>query len=189
MTLDQFLTFLVISAFLAWFYGPWQEVCTDFARQIMFEQRDKLFDLAHSGEISFDADHYKRSRASLNAAIRFCHEMTLARVVYLAACLKLGVISADKIVKGNASSYGSAELNAKIARINYISFRSMALSMMARSLFCVALALLLLPAILIYFWWVGFFSSFVTASRKLTNIVATAAQIEFAYEETADRTC
>ena len=119
MTTDTFLTFLIILTFLAWFYGPWQEFCTDYARQIMFEQRDKLFDMAHSGDINFESDHYKRHRASLNAAIRFCHEMTMARVIYIVLCMKIGFISTDKITKEKLEAYGNVELNTKIARINY----------------------------------------------------------------------
>ena len=178
MTLDSILCFLLIGAFLALFYGPWQEVCTAFARQIMFEQRDKLFDLAHAGEISFESDYYRRSRASLNAAIRFCHEMTLARLVYFEFCHVLGFIDVDTIVKKKEAEQGHSVIRAKIARLNYVAFRAMAISMMARSLLCVSLALALLPLILVYFWWVGFFSSLVSLSRKVTVVVAQVAQVE-----------
>jgi len=61
------------------FYGPWQEVCTDYARQVMFEKRDALFDLAINGEIDFGSTQYRTIRSSLEKAIRFAHELSLPR--------------------------------------------------------------------------------------------------------------
>jgi hypothetical protein len=69
-------------------YGPWQEICTDFARQIVFEKRDAIFDLAHSGKLSFKSREYGTIRSSLQASIRFAHELTLPRFFLLAAGLR-----------------------------------------------------------------------------------------------------
>ena len=62
---------LALLALCVLFYGPWQEVCTDYARQVMFEKRDALFDLAASAELDFDSEEYRTIRISLEKAIRF----------------------------------------------------------------------------------------------------------------------
>ena len=68
---------LVALAFL--FYGPWQSVCTDYGRQIVFEKRDAIFDMAMRGELDFRSSEYKVIRASLEKSIRFAHELTLPK--------------------------------------------------------------------------------------------------------------
>jgi hypothetical protein len=88
MTLDGFITAALIYLFLAWFYGPWQDVCTDYARQIVFEQRDKLFDLAADGKIKFESKEYRTLRASLNSVIRFAHDATIPRLIYVSFIMR-----------------------------------------------------------------------------------------------------
>lgn len=58
-------------------YGPWQNVCTAYARQIMFEKRDAIFDLAHAGKLEFNSREYRTIRTLLERSIRFAHEATL----------------------------------------------------------------------------------------------------------------
>lgn len=59
------------------FYGPWQDLCTAYARQVAFEQRDKLFDKAMRGEIEFADPAYRKVRTSIEQLIRFAHELSL----------------------------------------------------------------------------------------------------------------
>jgi hypothetical protein len=73
-----------LAALAALLYGPWQEVCTDIARQIIFEKRDAIFDLAHGGTLSFDSREYHTIRSALQASIRFAHELTLPRFLVMA---------------------------------------------------------------------------------------------------------
>jgi len=79
------IPFLVIGlfAFLALFYGPWQTMCVDWARQLMFEARDRLFDAAASGDIAFDSKEYRKSRETFEGMIRFCHIFTWPRLILL----------------------------------------------------------------------------------------------------------
>lgn len=63
------------------FYGPWQATCTDWARNFVFESRDKIFDLAASGELDFDSEEYKEIRDSLQSLIRYCHDLTVPKIV------------------------------------------------------------------------------------------------------------
>lgn len=76
-----------LAALIVILYGPWQEICTDIARQIVFEKRDAIFDLAHSGKLSFNSREYGTIRSSLQASIRFAHELTLPRFLVMAAGL------------------------------------------------------------------------------------------------------
>jgi hypothetical protein len=68
-------------------YGPWQAICTDIARQILFEKRDAIFDLAQNGKLSFNSREYIAIRSSLQASIRFAHELTLPRFLVMGAVL------------------------------------------------------------------------------------------------------
>ncbi|TCD14096.1 hypothetical protein [Oricola cellulosilytica] len=70
---------LTLVALCLLFYGPWQDVCTDYARQVMFEKRDALFDMGVRGEIDLGSPQYRTIRSSLEKGIRFAHELTLPR--------------------------------------------------------------------------------------------------------------
>ena len=74
---DTILALLALFALLLLFYGPWQDFCTDCARQYIFKRRDDVFDLALQGKLDFNSDEYKIIRASFNRIIRFAHELTL----------------------------------------------------------------------------------------------------------------
>src|ERR1700677_3904449 len=61
-------------------YWPWQKVCVDYARDVVFEQRDNLFDIAARGDIAFGSEPYEKIRASMNAMIRLAHSFTIPRM-------------------------------------------------------------------------------------------------------------
>jgi hypothetical protein len=71
--------FISIFVFVALFYGPWQALCIDWARQKMFEARDRVFDAAAGGLISFDSAEYRTIRTSIERMIQFCHEISWPR--------------------------------------------------------------------------------------------------------------
>jgi hypothetical protein len=75
--------FLLVAVFIfiCIFYGPWQGLCIDWARQSMFEARDQIFDAAAAGLIAFDSNEYKTLRCSIERMIRFCHEISWPRLV------------------------------------------------------------------------------------------------------------
>lgn len=66
----------VLTGLVCLFYGPWQSICTDLTRQVIFERRDRLFDLALAGRLDFDSDGYRAARHTLNGMLRFAHELT-----------------------------------------------------------------------------------------------------------------
>lgn len=78
------LTLLVLGVVL---YGPWQWICTDWARQVVFEKRDAIFDLAADGQLDFRSDEYQTIRGSLQKLIRFAHALTLPRMIFAAPAL------------------------------------------------------------------------------------------------------
>lgn len=63
-------------------YGPWQRVWSDFARQVLFEVRDEIFDLAVQERLPFHSDEYRIIRRSLEKTIRYAHDLTLPRFVF-----------------------------------------------------------------------------------------------------------
>ncbi|MBV8635303.1 MAG: hypothetical protein JO002_12490 [Burkholderiaceae bacterium] len=81
---------VALVAILVVLYGPWQEVCTDYGRQIMFERRDTLFDMALEGRLGFASEEYRTLRRAMETLIRFAHEVTLARVLFLLLSVKVG---------------------------------------------------------------------------------------------------
>ncbi len=89
LDLDALEGLVALSALLWVVYGPWQWVCTDYGRQLLFEKRDALFDLGRARKIDFASVEYRTLRTSLETLIRFSHEVTLMRFLYLAWSLKL----------------------------------------------------------------------------------------------------
>ena len=78
---DAIAALIAVSLFLLFFYGPWQAIIVDLARQTVFEQRDAVFDLAAHGRLDFDSRDYKIIRDSFNKLIRFAHELNWMRLL------------------------------------------------------------------------------------------------------------
>jgi len=83
MTADPIMTMFVLFLVAVVFYGPWQSLCTEFARQILIEERDAIFLRAASGDISFKSEEYKIIRSGFQSNIRFAHELTIPKMIYL----------------------------------------------------------------------------------------------------------
>jgi hypothetical protein len=79
---EALVSLTALVAFACLFYGPWQAVCTDVARQIIFERRDILFDLARSGKLDFSSAEYKTLRRSMEGFIRYAHELTWLNLLF-----------------------------------------------------------------------------------------------------------
>ncbi|NOJ47824.1 hypothetical protein [Bradyrhizobium archetypum] len=82
------VSLVVLAALLFVIYGPWQWVCTDFARQRLFEARDHIFDMAADGRLNFKSQDYRVIRRSLEMNIRFAHDLTLPNFLFLAIARK-----------------------------------------------------------------------------------------------------
>ena len=59
--------FWVMTAMFLWFfYGPWQAFWADWYRQEIFSARDRLFDLAARGVVSFNDEAYREDQSGMN---------------------------------------------------------------------------------------------------------------------------
>ncbi len=74
-----------ICVLVFWLYRDYE---LDVFRQKMFKLRDKLFDEARAGNISFDDDVYGILRSTMNGSIRYAHRMNFLYVVGLYIALK-----------------------------------------------------------------------------------------------------
>lgn len=83
MYADALASLLAALLLVVLFYGPWQSVCTDWARQTIFESRDRLFDMAREGRLSFESDEYRTIRSSLESLIRYAHQLTIVRFAWM----------------------------------------------------------------------------------------------------------
>jgi hypothetical protein len=89
-----------------WF-GPLRWLATDWARNTMFAARERLWDEAGAGRISFDDPSYRYIRDSINGSIRFAHSLSLVRVLYHM-----------RVVQRSEAEAASNELRASITRIS-----------------------------------------------------------------------
>lgn len=87
--MDAIATILLLTALATIIYGPWQDYCTDAARQTLFEIRDELFDMARAGKLSFDSAEYRTIRRSFEQNIRFAHQLTIWRFFLLFVHLRM----------------------------------------------------------------------------------------------------
>jgi len=81
MTPQTVMFFVAGFLFIAIFYGLWQTLCVDWARQEMFEARNALFKLAEEGKWSFETEAYRNVRLHIELMIRFAHCISWPRLV------------------------------------------------------------------------------------------------------------
>jgi len=80
------LVFLVlVMMFVLWFYGPWQSLCVDWARERMFAARNVIFDLGTDGKLYFNSQEYRELRYRIEGTIRFCHRISWPTLVVLSS--------------------------------------------------------------------------------------------------------
>jgi hypothetical protein len=75
---------VLVLIFAGWFYGPWQTLCVDWARERMFEARNEIFDMAADRRLSFASPAYRQIRLRIESAIRFSHRTSWPTLVLLA---------------------------------------------------------------------------------------------------------
>ena len=82
--------FWVMAAMFVWFfYGPWQAFWADWYRQEIFTARDKLFDMAVDGQVSFNDEVYKGKRRSMDLMIRFADQTTWPQILMTVCLMKV----------------------------------------------------------------------------------------------------
>ncbi len=140
MNPDAIPSFVVIVLFLCLFYGPWQNFCTDCARQMIFEERAAVFDMAARGEVSFNSVQYIGVRLGLNRLIRFAHDLTLPRLVFAVMCRGTEV---HNELFDSIERIDNYDVRNKVAKHVKRALRFIIVMMLVKSLLCVVL----LPAI------------------------------------------
>lgn len=186
MNADALVTVALLVIFAAWFYGPWQESCADYARQIAFEQRDRLFDMAARGKISFKSNEYKNTRRKLNAAIRFAHRMTVGRLLFFVLCEKLGYIEVKEVSHTTQQTQYDEEINGEISDIITRSFKAIAYSMAARSLLLIIAVIAMSPIIIMLAYFYYLVAGITEATRLCATLIldpmVRALKIEASFE-------
>lgn len=146
--MDAAIAVLVLAALCFLFYGPWQEVCTDYARQVMFEKRDALFDMARRGELDFGSYEYRTIRSSMEKTIRFSHELTLPRFFMILWLLKRTKLKKDESELVEAlETLDDSDIKRKVAKLVAEAHLALILMAMAKSPLTVLLFLLVIPLI------------------------------------------
>jgi hypothetical protein len=131
MNSDALASIVALILLAVLFYGPWQATCTDWARQILFENRDKIFDMAQAGEIDFDSAEYAEIRKSLQGLIRYCHHVTLPMLlIHLLA----GVDSTESALKSSIAKIPSIEARNKVYKYVSSAQKAVLVSILAKSL-------------------------------------------------------
>lgn len=74
----------LIALWLLWYYC-FRPLIIESYRQQLFKIRDRLFDYAADGNLSFNSDAYARLRLLTNSMIRFGHQVTFSRALFTAA--------------------------------------------------------------------------------------------------------
>jgi len=78
----------LIFILVIWFYGPWQSLCVDWARERMFAARNAIFDMAMEGRLDFQSPEYRQLRYYIEGNIRFCHRISWPTLVILSASVR-----------------------------------------------------------------------------------------------------
>ena len=109
---------LGITVFLVILYGPWQRLCTDYARDIIFEQREALFDIAASGRLAFGSEPYETIRSGLNALIRLAHRLTLfGMVLFILRSRRTEMRKPTTAMRAALSRIGQADTREEVSRL------------------------------------------------------------------------
>ena len=149
MNADALFAIITLFALACLFFGPWQWVCTDVARQIIFEKRDAVFDMAAAGELDFRSDEYRAIRRSLESSIRFAHEFSLVRFIWSASVVGGRGRKQESSLQGAVASIRSDVTREKVEKLVFEAQTAVLLMILAKSpIFVVASILLLVPLLL-----------------------------------------
>lgn len=171
------LGFLIALAFL--FYGPWQWVCTDFARQIIFEKRDEIFDMAADGDLSFNSPEYRTIRSSLESSIRFAHELTLPYFLLMLSVRK-AVISEKSHLATAVDQIQEATVRETVRRKVNVAQRALVVMMVVKS----PIMLLFFLPTMVLGACVYFVDKCHAPARRVVNIFGELIQVEAEFAPT-----
>ena len=147
--MDSIFGLISLSLLLSLLYGPWQHACTDFARQIIFEKRDAIFDLAAAGKMDFNSESYKNIRLSLERLIRFAHVLTFPRFFFLRKFSPLVSMPTTPSIDVAIAAIEDVETRNLVTKYKLESDRTIFLMMLMKSPLTLVLLIFALPFYLI----------------------------------------
>jgi hypothetical protein len=156
MIADGFVSFVSIFILCVMFYTVWQDLCIEYARHIIFEQRDKLFDFTFEGRLEFTSKEYISVRSFLNSMIRFAHSLTVTNFTFM---LLFSDIFTNKRTDTNLyraiNEIRDYQLRSDIEKLIDKATVAIIIMMITRSLLCVLFIFIItIPGIIIV-WCVG----------------------------------
>lgn len=154
MASESAVSILVCVLLAAVFYGPWQWVCTDWMRQTCFEARDKIFDLAADGRIAFASAEYRAIRKSVEAEIRFAHQLTLPYLIVVGLgirWLRPSMVTDAKVRDREIRARLEPDVRLEIETILAVMNRKILLLLMLKSPLLVALPVVVLVPVYMCF--------------------------------------
>jgi hypothetical protein len=117
----------------------------------MFERRWLIFEFAWRGKLDFDSREYRDICNSLNLMIRFAHEATLPRLLFISFCLYKTPISETSTLQNAANRVANPEIRNELHRIIDEAELIMISSALVRSVyFWIFLPLIAVPAIVVW---------------------------------------
>lgn len=152
MIAGSILSIVIITIIALLFYGPWQALCAGIARQLIFERRNLIFNFARRGDLDFDSKEYRDIRNSLNLMIRFAHQATVPRLLFIYLCLYKKPINETSQLQTAASRVTNPKIQVELCRIINEVEAIMMFAAMCRSIyFWIFLPLVAVPAIIVWF--------------------------------------
>lgn len=139
------LSFLAIV--VLWLYKDYR---TDAFRQKMFSLRDRMFDDAMAGKLSFDDDGYGMLRSSMNGFIRFGHRLNLLEIVTLGLSMSRALKKTPKFdarFERNISDLPNEKQ--KLLRHYYVQMNRLAVEQVIKSSLLLSLLLVLLGLLIV----------------------------------------
>lgn len=134
MSIEALISILLCVALVLLSLGPWRDWCTAMARQVIFEKRDAIFDLAADGKLDFTSSEYRTIRSSLETIIRFAHELTLTRFAFLGGYMDAHRSKASvPELRIALEALGDDDTAKAVKRYVYEAQRAMIIMMVAKS--------------------------------------------------------
>jgi hypothetical protein len=152
--LNAIISLLVLLLIGTFIYGPWQAICTEFARQLMFEKRNAIFDLAdHNSNWSFDNREYRIIRSGLERLIRFAHELTLPSMLFFWIFVRSSIRNEKPELLSAVDCIPDDDLRRKVNNLVNQALRAASIMMIAKSpitvIMVIVLAIVLAPSVLL----------------------------------------
>jgi hypothetical protein len=150
MIADALVSFVAIVILCIMFYTVWQDFCIECARHVIFARRDELFDFAAEGRLEFASPEYIAVRSFLNSMIRFAHNITVTKFTFLLTFSNIFTnIQTPTNLYRAINAIKDYDLKRDVEILVAKATVAIIIMMIARSLLCVILCIMMIPVIVI----------------------------------------